>query len=339
MPRAAKPTAKKHGSGGFAASTLALVLLWAVTAAAVVGAYLIRPAGPVSLTVVTSDVGFDVLHGSPQLLLGDAELESLTVAAFDTVTVTPRSPGAAVAALPLSGAGAASLTVKPARLETVTAPGDAHVAVNWSADEPDAAKLTVSTQPVHGSLKVPDGATLACHGCASAPDAKDISSIEWTGRSTGGGTTMLLRRNLATTLRLSQDDIAVQGALDTAMLSGEQRVSAIKEGSLKFLSVDRTEALGVGSRLIVEEIEPGSGRLKDLSVTKDGIKVTLEAKVGRLGMVEAGQFANRLPSWLELGFRQQGWLYLTQGVLLAGGTATKLLAWLRQRGGKDGGDK
>jgi hypothetical protein len=77
---------------------------------------------------------------------------------------------------------------------------------------------------------------------------------------------------------------------------------------------------------------PGTGRLKDLSVTKDGIRVTLEARVGRLGIVEAGQVANKLPSWLELGFRHQGWLLLTQGVLLAGGTASKLFSFWRRRG-------
>ena len=129
----------------------------------------------------------------------------------------------------------------------------------------------------------------------------------------------------------------MQGELDTAVLVGDHRASTIKEGKLQLLNVDRSESLTVASRLVLEQIEPGTGRLKNLSVTKDGIQVTLEARVGRLGVVEAGQFDNRLPSWLELGFRNQGWLYFTQGLVLVGGTASKLLAFVYQRRANSGG--
>jgi hypothetical protein len=146
---------------------------------------------------------------------------------------------------------------------------------------------------------------------------------------------MLVDRDLSSALRLSQDDIAVEGALDTTALSADQRVSTIKEGSVQFLSVERTQTLTVASRLVVDQIAPGTGRLKDLSVAKDGIHVTLEARAGKLGVLQAGGFDDLRPSWLELGFKQQSWLYFTQGLILATGTATKLLALFRKRGGGD----
>lgn len=336
MARAAKRQSKQKSSGGsFAASTLALVLLWVATGIAVLAAYEIRPAAPVTVALVASNVGFDVLTGARQLLLGDTDLASFTVAAFDAIVPTPRGPGAAPAAM--QPAGVATLTIKPARLETITAPGGAHVVVNWSPDEPDDVRVAVSRQAVHGSVKVPDAATVTCHGCDPPIDATSVAGFEWTGRAAGGGTTMLVGRDLTSALRLSQDDIAVEGALDTTSLSADQRVSTIKEGTVQFLSVDRTQTLTVASRLVVEQIEPGTGRLKDLSVAKDGIHVTLEAKAGRLGVLQAGGFDDIRPSWLELGFKQQSWLYFTQGVLLAAGTATKLLALFRGR--RDGDDE
>src|SRR5205807_8729920 len=133
------------------------------------------------------------------------------------------------------------------------------------------------------------------------------AGFEWTGRATGGGTTMLVGRDLTSPLRLSQDDIAVEGALDTTALSADQRVSTIKEGTLQLISVERKQALTVASRLVVEQIAPGTGRLKDLSIAKDGIHVTLEAKVHKLGLLQAGGFDDLRPSWLELGFKRQSW--------------------------------
>jgi len=333
-PRATRQATQPGSSGGFAASTLALVVLWVVTGIAVLAAYEIRPAAPVTLTLVASNVGFDVLGGSRSLLVGDSDLDSFTVAGFDALVTTPATPGAPASAI--HPTGVASLTIKPARLETITAPGGAHVVVNWSADEPTAARIAVSRQPVHGTLRVPDAATVTCQRCDPPIDAKGVAGVEWTGRSEGGGTSMLVRRDRADALRLSQDDIAVEGALDTTALSGDQRVSTIAEGTVQFLSVERTQTLTVASRLVVDQIAPGTGRLKNLSVEKDGIHVTLEAKAGKLGLLQAGGFDDLRPSWLELGFKQQSWLYFTQGVILAAGTATKLLALLRgKRGGGD----
>ena len=331
---ATSQSTQKPSGGGFAASTLALVLLWMATGVAVLAAYELRPAAPVTLTLVASNVGFDVLSGARQLLLGDTDLDSFTVAGFDALVPMPKAPGAPASALQASSL--ASVTIKPARLETMTAPGGAHVVVNWSADEPNAVRIAVSRQPVHGSATLRDAATVTCHGCDSPIDAKDVAGFEWTGRATGGGTSMLVGRDLTSVLRLSQDDIAVQGALDTTALSADQRVSTIKEGTLQFLSVERTQPLTIASRLVVEQIAPGTGRLKDLSVANDGIHVTLEAKAGKLGLLQAGGFDDLRPSWLELGFKQQSWLYFTQGLLLAAGTATKLLAFFRGRRG--GGD-
>jgi hypothetical protein len=337
MARPNRQPKQKRTGDGFGASTVALALLWVATTVAVVVAHELRPAAPMTVTLVASNVGFDVLTGSRQLLLGDVDLDSFTVAAFESLVPTFRSPGVASVSMRPAGVGSASLTVKPARLETITAPGDAHVVVNWSAEEPDAVRLSVSRQPAHGGFAVPDTARIRCNGCGPSIDTNDVSAFEWTGRAESGGTTLLLRRDLTNPLRLSQDDIAVQGSLDTTAPAGTQRVSTIKEGTLQLLNIDRSERLSVASRLIVEQIEPGTGRLKDLAVTKNGIQVTLEAKVGRLGVVEAGRFDNRLPSWLELGFRNQAWLYFTQGVVLVGGTASKLLAFIRQRRDKSGG--
>ena len=334
MASNAKPQSKQpRAGGGFVASTLALVLLWVATGIAVLAAYEVRPAAPVTLTLVGSNVGFEVLADSRSLLLSDADLKSFTVAGFDSLIPTMKTPGATTGAIGTTGVP--SLTIKPARLETVTAPGGAHVVVNWSPDEPESARIAVSRQPVHGSVRVPDAATVTCHGCDPPIDPKDVAGFEWTGRASGGGTSMLVDRDLSSPLRLSQDDIAVEGALDTTALSGDQRVSTIKEGSVQFLSVERTQTLTVASRLVVEQIAPGTGRLKDLSVSKDGIHVTLEAKAGKLGVLQAGGFDDLRPSWLELGFKQQSWLYFTQGLILAAGTATKLLAVFRKRGGGD----
>jgi hypothetical protein len=325
---------QKQSGGELAASTLALVLLWIATGVAVLGAFELRPAAPVTLTLVASNVGFDVLSGARQLLIGDTDLDSFTVAGFDAAVPMPKAPGAPVSALEASNL--ASITIKPARLETMTAPGGAHVVVNWSADEPNGVRIVVSRQPVHGNVMLRDAATVTCHGCDSQIDAKDVGGFEWTGRATGGGTTMLVGRDLTSALRLSQDDIAVEGALDTTALSADQRVSTIKEGTLQFISLERKQALTVASRLVVEQIAPGTGRLKDLSIAKDGIHVTLEAKVHKLGLLQAGGFDDLRPSLLELGFKQQSWLYFTQGLLLASGTATKLVAFFRgRRGGRD----
>jgi len=330
----AKPkprSTKKTASGGAERWTMALVALWVATTIAVVVAYELRPAAPMVVTVVASNVGFDVLAGSRQLLLGDADVASFTVAAFDALIPTPRLPGSVRDPIRPQGVGTASLTVTPARLETVTAPGDAHVVVNWSREEPDTLRLSVRGQPAHGTFALGDNASVRCSGCGVSMDSTSVSGFEWSGRAASGGTTLLLRRDLTNPLQLSQDDISVQGALDTSALSGDQRVSTITEGRVQLLNVDRAEPLSAGSRLIVEQIEPRTGRLKGLSVARDGIHVTLEGKVGRLGIIQAGQFDNRLPSWLELGFKNQSWLYFTQGVLLVGGTASKLLAWVRQR--------
>jgi hypothetical protein len=334
MASNAKPQSKQPSSGGgFAASALALGLLWIATGIAVLAAYEVRPAAPVTLTLVASNVGFDVLGGSRSLLLSDADLTSFTVSGFDSLIQTLKNAGATTGTIQTTGVP--SITVKPARLETVTAPGGAHVIVNWSSDEPESARIAVSRQPVHGSVRVPEAATITCHGCDPPIDAKGVAGFEWTGRASGGGTSMLVDRDLSSPLRLSQDDIAVEGALDTTALSADQRVSTIKEGSVQFLSVERTQTLTVASRLVVDQIEPGTGRLKDLSVAKDGIHVTLEAKAGKLGVLQAGGFDDLRPSWLELGFKQQSWLYFTQGLILVAGTATKLLAIFRKRGGGD----
>lgn len=338
MPRAAKRKPQPKASGGWAASTVALVALWVATTIGVVIAYIVRPPAPVKLTLVASNVAFDVAQGSSQLLLADADLDSFTVSGFESLTPTPRIPGVGSgAAIHAAGSGVPSLTVRPARLETVSVPAWTHVAVNWSPDEPDAVRVTAARQPARGGIKAVEGTVVSCHGCDPEPDVRDVAGFAWIGRATGGGTTMLLRRELANPLRISQDDIAVEGAFDTSDLAGSERVSTIKEGTLQYLSVDRSEPLGVAARLVLDQIAPGSGRLKDLSVTKDGIRVTLEARVAKLGIVEAGQLSNRLPSWLELGFRHQSWLLLTQGVLLAGGTASKLFSFWRQRRG--GGDE
>jgi len=336
MARPTRQPKDKKTSAGYTVSSIVLVVLWLATAISVAIAHEVRPAAPVSVTLVASNVGFDVLAGSPQLLLGDADLDSFTVAAFDSLVPTARSAGVAASPIRAAGVGTASLTAKPARLETVTAPGGAHVVVNWSPDEPEAVRLSVSEQPAHGGFAVPTGAVVSCSGCGRL-DANTVSAFEWTGKAASGGTTLLLRRDLTRPLRMSQDDLPVQGELDTAVLVGDHRASTIKEGTLQLLNVDRSESLTVGSRLVLEQIEPGTGRLKNLSVTKDGIQVTLDARVGRLGVVEAGQFDNRLPSWLELGFRNQGWLYFTQGLVLVGGTASKLLAFVYQRRANGGG--
>jgi hypothetical protein len=333
MARAAKRKPKPNAAGRWAASTIALVVLWIVTTVGVVIAYTARPPAPILVTLVASNVAFDVAGGSSQLLLADADLDSFTVSAFESLTPTARVPGAGAGApIHAAASGLPSLTVRPARLETVTVPGGTHVIVNWSPDEPDAVRLTASRQPARGGVKGVEGTIVSCHSCDPEPDAKAVAGFSWIGRATSGGTTMLLRHELANPLRISQDDVAVEGGLDTSDLAGSERASTIKEGTLQYLDVDRSEPLGVAARLVVDQIVPGTGRLKDLSVTKDGIRVTLEARVGRLGIVEAGQVANKLPSWLELGFRHQGWLLLTQGVLLAGGTASKLFSFWRRRG-------
>lgn len=332
MARAAKRKPKGKAAGGWAPSTIALIVLWILTTIGVVIAYVTRPPAAIKLTLVASNVAFDVAQGASQLLLADVDLDSFTVSAFEVLQV------GGLGSIRAAGSAVPSLTLRPARLETVTVPPGAHVAVNWSADEPDAVRLTASRQPAHGSVKAVDGTTVSCHGCDPEQPDKGVADIAWTGRAAGGGTTILLRRELANPLRISQDDVAVEGALDTSDLTGSERVSTIKEGEIEYLGVDRTEKLGVAARLVLDEIAPGTGRLKDLSVMKDGVRVTFEARVGKLGVMEAGQLTNKLPSWLELGFRHQGWLLLTQGVLLAGGTASKLFSFWRQRRG-GGGDE
>jgi hypothetical protein len=336
MARAAKRKPKGKAAGRWAPSTIALIILWIATTIGVVIAYVMRPPAAIKLTLLASNVAFDVAQGASQLLLADADLDSFTVSGFDVLQ--PDTGGTGIGPIRAAGAAVPSLTLRPARLETVTVPAGTHVVVNWSADEPDAVRLTASRQPAHGSLRAVEGTVVSCHGCNPEKPEKGIADIAWVGRATGGGTTILLRRELANPLRISQDDVAVDGALDTSDLAGSERVSTIKEGELEYLGVDRTEKLGVAARLVLDEIAPGTGRLKDLSVTKDGVRVTFEARVGKLGVVEAGQLTNKLPSWLELGFRHQGWLLLTQGVLLAGGTASKLFSFWRQRRG-GGGDE
>ncbi len=330
MARAAKRKPKGKSGGGWAPTTVALVALWILTTIGVVIAYVTRPPAPIKLTLLASNVAFDVAQGASQLLLSDANLDSFTVSGFDVLQ--PSTGGTGRGPIRAAGPAVPSLTLRPARLETVTVPAGTHVVVNWSADEPDAVRLTASRQPAHGSLRAVDGTVVSCHGCnPEAPD-KGIADIAWVGRANSGGTTMLLRHELTNPLRISQDDVGVEGALDTSDLAGSERVSTIKEGELEYLGVDRTEKLGVAARLVLDEIAPGTGRLKELSVTKDGVRVTFEARVGKLGVMEAGQLTNKLPSWLELGFHHQSWLLFAQGVLLAGGTASKLFSFWRQRG-------
>jgi hypothetical protein len=334
MARAAKRKPKEKAAGGWSATTIALVVLWILSTVGVVIAYVTRPPAAIKLTLVASNVAFDVAQGASQLLLSDVDLDSFTVSGFDALQP---SAGVSAGSGPIRAAGSAvpSLTMRPARLETVTAPAGTHVAVNWSADEPEAVRLTASRQPARGSVRAVDATVVTCHGCDPDEPGKGVTDIAWTGRATGGGTTILLRRQLQNPLRISQDDVAVDGALDTSDLAGSERVSTIKEGEITYLGVNRTEKLGVAARLVLDRIAPDTGRLKDLSVTKDGVRVTFEARVGTLGVMEAGQMTNKLPSWLELGFRNQTWLLLTQGVLLAGGTATKLFSFWRQRRGGD----
>ncbi|HKW01679.1 MAG TPA: hypothetical protein VJN96_17760 [Vicinamibacterales bacterium] len=333
MPKAAKRKPKEKPVGAWSATTIALIVLWILSTVGVAIAYLTRPPAAIKLTLVASNVAFDVAQGASQLLLSDADLDSFTVSGFDVLQ--PDTGGTGRGSIRAAGAAVPSLTVRPARLETVTVPAGTHVVVNWSADEPDAVRLTASRQPAHGSLRAVDGTVVSCHGCNPETPDPGIADIAWVGRATGGGTTILLRRQLQNPLRISQDDVAVDGALDTSDLAGSERVSTIKDGEITYLGVNRTEKLGVAARLVLDEIAPGTGRLKDLSVTKDGVRVTFEARVGKLGVMEAGQLTNKLPSWLELGFRNQTWLLLTQGVLLAGGTATKLFSFWRQRRGGD----
>jgi hypothetical protein len=335
MARAAKRKPKEKPAGGWSVTTIALIVLWVLSAVGVAVAYVTRPPAAIKLTLVASNVAFDSAYGADQLLLSDADLDSFTVSGFDMLTLNSGGAGSVLGPVRTAGTSLRSLTMRPARLESVTAPPWTHVTVNWSADEPDAVRLTASRQPLRGTVKAVDATVVTCHGCDPEEPGKGVTDIAWVGRTAGGGTAILLRRQLQSPLRISQDDVAVDGALDTSDLAGAERVSTIKEGEITYLGVNRTEKLGVATRLVLDRIERGTGRLKDLSVTKDGVRVALEARVGTLGVMEAGQMTNKLPSWLELGFRNQTWLLLTQGVLLAGGTASKLFSFWRQRRGGD----
>ena len=137
------------------------------------------------------------------------------------------------------------------------------------------------------------------------------------------------------TLVVSRDDLRIEGAVDLREAGGEEVVSTIDEGTIRFLATGGTRSLGKGARLVFDGIEPGTGLLKHLTVTPQGVSSTIEARVSTLSIEEAGETTSLLPSYLEIGFQNQRWLYLVQGVVLVGGTVSKLVSWLRASSKED----
>ncbi len=331
-----KPQARKRG---VSRSTLVLVGLWVVTGSLVSVAHWTRPPAAVRLEITAGTIAFTLAGQAPQLLLGTTVVDSLTIAGFRSLEpVAPEGDAGGPTAVVPPDAGA-SVSIRPAELEAVSAGGRALVRINRTGDEPYT-RITVS-RATGGTVRLPSQAEVRCYRCGNAattdwlvraaPGHRAASSLTWKGRDEGGGTDLLLQSRGP--LVLSDDDLRVEGALDTREAAGGQFVSTVREASLRFLETGGEAKLGSGVRLEVGGISPGTGLLKRLEVGPQGVSTVLEARVDTLSVEQAGRTTTLLPSYLEIGFHSQRWLYLAQGLVLVGGTLTKVLRALT--GGKD----
>jgi hypothetical protein len=326
MSRTRRPPGRRRAIAG---STLALAGLWIGTGAAVALAHWTRPAATVRLEVTAGTVEFTLADASPRLLLRTTPVASVTVAGFRSL-----HPGAAggrareprAVEPPDSGA---SVSFEPAVLEAVSAGARARVRLNRVADEPFT-RITIS-RAARGAVRLEPGATVRCHRCGEfgvallglGPDSTAPTTLDWQGRDDGGGTDLLVET--AGPLALSDDDLRVAGAFETREAADGQFVSTVRDASVQMLDIGRTVPLGSGVRLNVGGIQPGTGLLKRIEAGEGGVSAVLEAKVHTLSVERAGQTTTLLPSYLERGFHSQWWLYLAQGVVLVGGTLTKIL--------------
>lgn len=338
-PKKKKPEAKPT-PGIVSRSTLALVALWLVTGVIASAAHWLQPAANIRLEVTATTLGFTLAGNSPQLLLGTTAVDSLTIAGFRAIAPGPRDGGAATASV-IDGEAGASMTATHADVEGVSVVGQAVVRVNRPEDEPDT-RITIAQRPPSGTVRLAAQAQVTCYRCGEAAasawlvrgstDQRAVSSFSWTGRADGGGTDLLL--SAAGPLVLSQDDVRIEGSFETREPAGDQMVSTVGEGTLQFLDIPRTTPLTPGVRLTVAGIQPGTGLLKRLEAGPKGVSAVLEARVGSLSIEQAGQTTELLPSYLEIGFHNQRWLYLVQGIVLIGGTLSKV--WRALFPGKEG---
>ena len=312
-------------------STQILVVLWGATAIAVLGAHFMRPPAAIALSLDADNVGFTA--SSKPFLLASLAVESLRIASFDSIEVG--TPPSTLSTMTPSDPASASLTMGPAKLEALTAPAGARIVVNWNAEESDSVTLAIARQPVEGTAKMAPGSKITCYGCGGVGVSKTISGVEFVKWKAGAGATIMLGRRADGKLDLSEGAIDVEDDLDTSVLAGGQRLPSIKgeKGKMTFLDTGRTEIVSPRSGLLVGGIRPDRGRLKTLTIGPAGLHVELEATVGYAGVLEAGRVRNLLPSWLELGFHYQPWLYIANATLLVGGLLAKVAASLRQ--GKD----
>jgi hypothetical protein len=326
--RAGKPD--ESTPGAINRSTLILVALWLVTGAIASAAHFMQPAANIRLEVTATTLGFTLAGESSQQLLRTTPVESLTIGGFRTIEPGTGGGSRAPASV-ITGEAGASMTATHADVEGIWAAGQALVRVNRPEDEPDT-RITVAQRPASGTVRLPAQAAVTCYRCGDgsatawlirAPsEPREVSSFSWTGSADGGGTDLLL--STAGPLVLSEDDVRIEGSVETREASGQQMVSTVREGSLQFLDIPRTTPLTAGVRLTVARIQPGTGLLKRLEANPKGVTAVLEARVGSLSIEQAGQTTALLPSYLEIGFHNQRWLYLVQGFVLIGGTLSKV---------------
>jgi hypothetical protein len=310
-----------------------------VTGVLVSAAHWIQPRASVRLEVTADTIAFTLSGQSPQLLLRTTSADSLTIAGFHSLEPGGIAGDARKAAGVFPADAGASVSFRPVDLEAVSAEGQALVRVSRIESEPHT-RITIS-RGAGGTVRLGPQADVTCHRCGdaaatgwlvrSAGDSRPVSSLTWKGRDGEGGTDLLLTTRGA--LVLSDDDLRVEGALDTREAAGEQFVSTVREASLRFLDSGRESKFGRGARLNLAGIQPGTGLLKRLETGPQGVSAVVEAHVDALSIEEAGRTTNLLPSYLEIGFHSQRWLYLAQGLVLVGGTLTKVLRALS--GGKE----
>lgn len=340
MSRPKKKPDAKPKPGVVSRSTLVLVALWGVTAVIASAAHFTQPAANIRLEVTATTIGFTLAGESSQQLLHTTAVDSLTIAGFGAIE-PGTGAGNRTAASVLTGEAGATMTATHADVEGVWARGQATVRVNRFEDEPDT-RLTIAQRPSSGTVRLPAQAEVTCYRCGDAAasawlargagEPRSVSSFSWTGRADSGGTDLLL--STEGPLVLSDDDVRIEGSVETREVAGEQMVSTVREGSLQFLDLPRTTPLTPGARLTVDEIQPGTGLLKRLEAGPKGVTAVLEARVGSLAIEQAGQTTTLLPSYLEIGFHNQRWLYLVQGIVLIGGTLSKV--WRTLFPGKEG---